>query len=638
MRSAIFAVVFFVVINIIPALAGAAVKADEVEKVIVTATRIETPTAEVGSDVTVITADEIKKSQKTTVEALLRSVGSLDVVSAGGPGSATSIFIRGAKSEHTLVLIDGVEMNDPIATGRSFDFANLTVDNIERIEIIKGPQSTLYGSDAMGGVINIITKKGSGSAHVFARGEAGSFNTYRESAGVSGGFSTVNYSLSLSREDTDGISTAAAADNNTEKDGYENTTVAARLGFSPLSYLSLNVTGRYTDSRHDIDNGGGPGMDDPNNTTESKMFYFKTSAELLLFNGLWENTLGFSLTDNERENNNGTDPLHPSSLTLSSFDSRLTKTELQSTLRLGKAGTLTAGVEYEEEEGESKFHSESAFGPFTSNFSNRKARNTGYYVEESLSLARRLFLTAGIRSDNHDRFGSETTYRVTAAYNLDSTGTKFKATFGTGFKAPSLFQLYSQYGDTRLSPETSTGWDVGVEQTLLEGRVSFGATYFENNFDDLIDFDSATFKYQNISGADTNGVEFTAAFRPTDSLTIRGGYTYTDTLDRSTGMGLIRRAAHKANVNIGYNYSEKASVSVDMKYVGTREDLDFSTFPATLVRLSPYTVVDLALSYAVTKNLTVTGRLENLLNQDYEEVAGFGTAGIGAYGGVRVSF
>jgi len=178
----IFAVVFCVFfVPVLPAIAGSgAASTGDVDKVIVTATRIETPVDEVGSDVTVIDKDKIKKSQKKTVAGLLRDVGSLDVVRTGGPGSMTSVFIRGAKSEHTLVMIDGIEMNDPISAGRSFNFADLTVDNIERIEIIKGPQSTLYGSDAMGGVINIITKKGSGKPHVFLNGEAGSFSTYRE--------------------------------------------------------------------------------------------------------------------------------------------------------------------------------------------------------------------------------------------------------------------------------------------------------------------------------------------------------------------------------------------------------------------------------------------------------------------------
>ncbi len=615
-----------------------AVAGEEADKVIVTATRIETPVDEVGSDVTIISGKEIEKSQKKTVAEILRGVGSLDVVRTGGPGSTTSVFIRGAKAEHTLVMIDGVEMNDPISAGRTFNFADLTVDNIERIEIIKGPQSTLYGSDAMGGVINIITKKGSGRPRAFISGEAGSFSTYRESAGLSGGTSLVNYSLSLSREDTDGISSAAAKDGNTEADAYENTTVAGRFGLTPTEYLSLDLTARYTDARHDIDNGGGRGMDDPNNTMESKRLSFRTSASLFLLDGILENTVGFSLTDQESENNNGTDPLHPASLTLSSFDSQSRKTDLQSTLRMGRAGTLTAGIEYEEEEGESKFHSESAWGPFTSNFSNQKARNTGYYAEESIGFFERLFLTVGVRSDNHNRFGSETTYRATGAYKIKETGTTLKATFGTGFKAPTLFQLFSQYGDVHLLPETSTGWDAGIEQTLASGRVSLGVTYFANNFDDLIDFDSATWKYRNISGAETSGVEISAMVRPLDDLSIRARYTYTDTLDRSTRMQLLRRAPNSLSLKMVYDFSDKGNVNMDINYVGTRDDKDFSTFPATRVTLGPYTLVDLAASYALTKNVTITGRIENLLDQDYEEVAGFGTPGIGAYGGVRVTF
>lgn len=223
-----------------------------------------------ASSITVITAQEIREKQKTTVLEVLRTVPALDVVQTGGPGRETAVFIRGAKSEQTLVLIDGVEMNDPTSPRRAYDFAHLTTDNIERIEVLRGPQSPLYGSDAMGGVINIITKKGKEKMAAFASGEYGSFETLIGKAGVSGGNRLVNYSLGLSYSDTEGISAA------NEKDGYRNKSVSARVGFTPTEFFDLDFIFRYTDAKADIDNFGGAGGDDPNNTTKTKQLFFRT--------------------------------------------------------------------------------------------------------------------------------------------------------------------------------------------------------------------------------------------------------------------------------------------------------------------------------------------------------------------------
>lgn len=609
----------------------------DVEEIVVTATRIETPAREVASSVTVISGAKIEKTQESLVLDVLKNAPSIDVARTGGPGGTTSVFIRGAKSEHTLVLIDGIEMNNPISTGRTFNFANLTTDNIERIEIIRGPQSTLYGSDAMGGVINIITKKGTGGPHISISAEAGSFDTYRENAALSGAGALFNYSLSLSREDAVGFSAANEKDGNTERDGYQNTTVSTRLGFTPTDELGVDFVLRYTDSRADIDNAGGAGGDDPNNTDENKQLFLRTVARINLFDGFWVQRFGFSLSDQDEENNNGKDPSHPSDLTESTFNSNIVKFDWQHDLYLHKTNTVTAGFEYEEEEGESRFHSESAFGPFTSDFDNKKARTRGVYLQDQIKLFDSLFTTLGVRTDYHSKFGSETTYHAATAYILKGTGTKVRGTFGTGFKAPSLFQLFSQYGDVNLTPEKSTGWDIGLEQTLLNKKAAIEATYFRNDFDDLIDFDSSTSTYKNISKAWTRGVELSASLRPVDVLTLSANYTYTDTEDKTTGAELLRRASNKFGFDLSYRFLKKGNVNLGVKFTGERDDLDFSTFPATTVRLGSYTLVNLAASYDISKHVRLHGRIENLLDEDYEEVLGFGAAGISAFAGVKVS-
>ncbi len=612
----------------------------QTEEFVVTATRIETPSREVGSSVTVITAKEIEEKQKTTVLEILRTVPALDVVQSGGPGGTTSIFIRGAKSEYTLVLIDGIEMNDPSSAGRSYNFSNLTPDNIKRIEIIRGPQSTLYGSDAIGGVINIITKKGKGKARGFVSLEGGSFSTLRETAGLSGGSKLLNFSLGLSRWDTDGISAANKKDGNSEKDGYENTSISARLGVTPTENSDIDFILRYIKDKSDIDNFGGVGGDDPNNTAVGEQLFFRTQLRLALLGDLWEQKLGFSLTDYNRDYRNNTDTKHPTDFSRGSYDGEELRFDWQHNLYLHETNTLTIGLENEEERAKSDYYSESAWGSYTSVFGKKTARTISYYLQDQIKLWDSCFTTLGVRLDDHSRFGTKVTYRIASAYLIKQTGTKLKGTYGTGFKAPSLYYLYSEYGDEDLAPEESTGWDIGVEQALFgfAKKLTIAATYFSNKFDNMIEYDSSTWMFTNVAAAKTEGVEVSASVRPTDDLTLQANYTYTKTKDKTTGEELLRRPKNKLGITINYHFFDKGNVNLDIVYTGSRDDNDYSTWPAARVKLDSYTLVNLAASYQVTKSTQVFGRAENLLNKEYEEVKGYGTPGISAFAGARLSF
>lgn len=611
---------------------------EEIREVVVTATRLNTPAEEVGSSITVITDDQIDKMQKRTVLDVLRSVPALDVVQSGGPGGATSVFMRGAKSEHTLVLIDGVEMNDPISTGRGYDFAHLSVDGIERIEILRGPQSTLYGSDAIGGVINIITKRGKGKTSGFASLEGGSFNSFRGAAGGSGGNEWMQYSLGFSRWDTDGISAADEEDGNTEKDGYENTSLYGSLGFAPADIFDLDFTLRFTDAESGIDNAAGPGGDDPNSTEESKQLFFRTQGRLYLFDDIWEQKLGFSLTDHDRYSRNDTDAAHPDDLSRSSFDGRMLKFDWQNNFYIHDTNTVTFGIETEEEKGESNYYSESAWGPYTSAFVEQTARTTGYYFQDQVELWDSWFTTVGVRWDDHSKFGVETTYRIASAYLVQKTGTKFKGSYGTGFKAPTLYQLYSDYGDENLNPEESTGWDFGLEQSLFDGKAAMGAAIFHNEFDDLIDFDSGTWTYVNVARAVSKGIEIFGSAHPADNLDFRFSYAYTNTKDITTGEDLLRRADNKFSFNLNYGFPGKGNANLEIVYVGERDDDDFSTYPATRMQLDGYVLVNPAFSFQISENIEMFGRVENLFDRDYEEISGYGTPGISVYGGIKVLF
>ena len=613
------------------------------EKVVVTATRVETPMEEIASSVTVISSKEIERKQKTTVLEVLKGLPGLDVVQNGGVGGATSIFLRGANSEHTLVMIDGVEVNDPISPGRSYDFAHLTVDNIERIEVIRGPQSTLYGSDAIGGVVNIITKKGEGKPKFFLSTEGGSFTTFREATGISGGNKWVNYSFALSRFDTEGISTASKKDGNYERDGYENTSLSAKLGFKPMDNLGIDFILRYMDAKTELDNFAGVGGDDPNYVQKSNQFLFKTQVGLSLFDQVWSQKLGLALNDHNRDIKNKKDSQHPFDYEKGRYDGQLLKFDWQHHLQLHKTNALTFGLEYEREEGKSKYYWESLWGPGQSIFPKKTANIKGYYIQDEIKLWDRLFATLGIRIDDHSRFGSETTYRVAPAYLIKETDTKIKGTFGTGFKAPTLYQLFAPatlwgpIGNKDLKPEKSKGWDFGVEQNFFKNRVTLGATYFRNDFKDLIQFDWGQ-GYINIAKAKTEGVELFASAKPIDDLTLRINYTYTDTEDKTTGEALIRRPKNKIGFDINYHFLNNGNVNLGVIYVGKRDDLDFSISPSRRVKLDQYTLVNLAVSYDITKNFQLFGRVENLLDKEYEEVKGFGTPGLSFFGGMKLSF
>ena len=613
------------------------------EKVVVTATRVETPIEEIASSMTVISSKEIERKKKATVSEVLKGIEGLDVVQTSGVGRDTSIFIRGANSEHTLVMIDGVEVNDPISPGRSYDFAHLTVDNIERIEVIRGPQSTLYGSDAIGGVINIITKKEEGRPKFFASAEGGTFMTFRESTGVSGGNRWINYSLGLSRFDTNGISAANKKDGNYERDGYKNSSLSARLGFAPQENLDVDFIFHYIDAKTDLDNSGGAGGDDPNYVQKSKQLLFKTQVGLSLFDHRWTQKLAFATTDNDRDVKNKKDDQHPFDSEQGHYDGQLIKLDWQHNLQLHKTNDLTFGLEYEEEEGKSRYYWESQWGPGESLFPKKTVNTKGCYIQDQIKLWDRLFATLGVRIDDHSRFGTETTYRIAPAYLIKETGTKMKGTFGTGFKAPTLYQLYAPatlwgpIGNKDLKPEKSKGWDFGIEQDLLKNRVILGATYFRNDFKDLIQYEMGQ-GYINIAKAKTEGVELFSSVKPIDDLTVRANYTYTDTEDKRTGEDLIRRPKNKFGLDLNNHFLKKGNANLGVIYVGKRDDLDFSISPPRRVKLDRYTLVNLAASYDITKNVQLFGRVENLLDKEYEEVKGFGTLGLSFFGGIKLNF
>lgn len=598
------------------------------DTIVVTAAKVETPLRQVSSSISVITAEDMERSGQTTVAGVLRDVGGLNVAQNGGAGKNASVFLRGAESAYTLFLIDGVEVNDPMSPGRSYSPAHLTVDQVERIEVLYGSQSTLYGSDAIAGVVNIITKRGEGKPEMGASVEGGALGTFRSRAGLSGGTNNYRYAIDGSFLNMRGISANALG--NMEEDGYRNTTLGGRFGMHPSANASIDLTVRYTDGRADIDNGARPGGDDPNRTNSSRQVFIRPSATLELWSQRWKQTLGYSLVDHSREDDNPVDE-NQETASNSRFDARLHKVDWQNTVALAEGNTIVFGAETESEQGESE-----SKGPFPSKFDRRTARMTGVYLQELLQYGDAVFAAAGVRVDHHDRFGSKVTYSVAPNVYSEETGTRLKGAFGTGYKAPSLFQLYSSFGDSTLQAGTSKSWEAGIEQYLADQRLSAGVTYFDNTFDNMVGWDGETSSYKNVFKATSRGMELTGRYTGTAGTSLRAYYTFTDSKDHESDEQLLRRPRHSGGVVLDQRIRPGIDLNLSFRFSGERRDNDFSTWPATPVTLDGYGIVNVAANWKITPNIQLFGRIDNLFDAEYEEVLGYGTVGITGYLGVRV--
>ncbi|HLF86768.1 MAG TPA: TonB-dependent receptor [Nitrospiria bacterium] len=588
----------------------------EVGEIVITATKTETPLKDVASSVTIIKEEDIDKKKAKTVAEAIRDVPGIDVVQTGGPGGLTSVFIRGGNSNHTLVLIDGVQVNSP--TAGLFDFANLTTDNIERIEIVRGAQSTLYGSDAIGGVINIITKRGKGAPAINFSVEAGSFRSLRESIGISGTTQSSDYSLSVGRFDTDGFSSANEKNGNTEKDGYENTTISSRLGWNSFTSGRLELSMRYSDAEADQDGFTFSPIDDPNFVQKDRSMNLSTRYSRPLTNW-WNQHLQLSMNVEELK---GIDPDPADIFNNFEFDTQRRLVEWQHQLYIAETDIMTIGYEYEGQNGKVK----DSF--------DRTITNSALYIQDQHQISDAFSQAVGVRADYNNRFGNEITYKAEASYRIKESNTRFRAAYGTGFHGPTLNDLYFPgFGNPDLKPETSESIEGGIEQTFLSDRLSLQATYFYNRFENLIIFDSTTFLPENIGEATSKGAEIGLQIRPFKAVTLSTNYTLTDTENRENDKELPRRPRKKASAILSISPIAPLNIDLELRYVGKRFDDS-----ANLNELDPYTLVNIAGRFDVTKSVQVFARVENLFDKEYEEALGFGTAGFSVFGGVKIRF
>jgi len=605
---------------------------------VVTANLTSTPETQVGSAITVITAKDIEKQQVTYVSDILRTVPGVAVSqSGGGFGTLTQVRIRGSEGNHTLVRLNGIELNDP-SGGSEYNFGNLLAENIERIEIIRGAQSALYGSDAIGGVINIITKRGNQGLRLNAQAQGGSFGTYKVGGGVSGGWKDkVDFAINTTQFKSDGIS---IAESGTEKDGNQNLTVDGNLNANILKNWQVGVTGKWVNSDTDTDGfKGGIGAVDANTKTKTQQKFGSIFTKFSLLEDShwlkWDHKFTASYSGNNRDNfkNNALN---------SEFDGEKSKYAYQTNLSIDTSDfaqshhTLTFLVEHEK----NTVRTNSSFSHL-----NRSVKTTSYVGEYQFDLFDRLYISGGIRADNNDKLFNDTiTYRTAASYLVKETDTRLHTSYGTGVKNPTLFELFgftaNYQGNPNLTAEKSKSFDIGIEQRFLKGRVSLDTTYYNNQIDNLI-VGSGKRSVNQQGRNHIEGIEIAIRANIIDNLDFTGSYTWNSNRG-AKGVSLVRRAKHIVSANFDYGFDafgNKANINLGIKYNGKQTDFAFDKdFNRSIVSLHGYTLVNIAASYQVFDQVELFARAENLLNQHYQEVYSYATKGIAGYGGVRVSF
>jgi vitamin B12 transporter len=624
-----------------------------VDDLIVTGTRdIEGVDADkIGSSVTVVTAQDFKDRQVRIVSDVLRDVPGIAVGRNGAVGNQTQIRVRGAEGNHVLTLIDGIKASDPFFG--EFDFGTLLADDVARVEVLRGQQSAIYGSDAIGGVINYITPTGRQAPGTSARVEAGSMGTYDGAARVAGYQNGLDYVFSGGFQSTDGY---VVAPGGSRKIGSDLGSLAAKLAYEATPNLRLRAVARYTDTRADTNgqdfNPPGFATDSPGSSTKAQNAYGFIGADYDMLDGRWTHSLSAQGVDATRDNTSGF-------VRTGGDKGTRVKASYATTFRI-ESGELThklTGVyDYERE----TFQNTNPPGAFAADTTKRAVRNNGFVGQYDLTVGEVAGIGGAVRYDDNDHFRNATTYRVQGFYRVGEL-LRLRAAAGSGVKNPSQTELFgfnaSAFpfaGNPNLKPEKSEGWEVGADLTFDDGRVRLGATYFDSRLKNEI-FSvfgaplalcthpglPAPTSCSTSDNRDTRstqrGVELFANARLGDAFSLDAAYTHLDA--KEDHVKEIRRPGTTASANLTWRApQDRGSATLTVRYNGDMTDTDFSAFPARTVTLKSYTLVNLAGAWSVTDHIEVFGRVENLGDEDHQEVYGFNTAGRAAYAGVRARF
>ncbi|MCP5156871.1 MAG: TonB-dependent receptor [Ectothiorhodospiraceae bacterium] len=626
------------------------VAAEEVARLlpetVVSAAAIPVPSREVGSAISVVDRAAIERRQVPVLSDVLRAVPGLAVSRSGPVGGQTQVRMRGAEANHTLVLIDGIEVNDPVSSSE-FDFAHMLADDIERIEVLRGPQSALWGADAIGGVIDITTRRAEPGTVVSGRAEGGAHGTFRVHSAVRNAGESHDVALSASALTTEGVNASRFGG---EDDGYRNLTLNLNAGLRPDDALDLRATLRATDANTEFDDfdfvAGSPTQGfpiDAANDTDVSQLYAGARARFSVLDGRWEHEVSTGYT-RSRLATQANRVRNTSTRGERRKIAYRTTVFAESEVGLPASHALTLLAERER----LRFSNRGLPGPSLAD-QDRETTAYGFAAEYRVSIADRLALGASARHDENERFADADTFRLTAAYDLRRTGSRLHASLGTGVTNPTFFEQFGFFpgffvGNPSLEPERSRGWDVGVEQRLLDDRVVLDVTWFESDLTNEVAtvFDPVTFLSSpvNLPGESRRrGLELSARARLTPTLGASASYTFLRA-EQSDGRDEARRPRHTGSVSLDWrDTDDRAAVSVSLDFgAGAVDDEFVFATPQSRVDLGSYALLNVAGRYRIAPSVSALARVENLLDDGYEEVYGFRAPGLGVFVGLAVDF
>ena len=586
----------------------------------------------------------------------LDDVPGIHVNKASSFGGQTDLYIRGAGSGNSVVLIDGVRILDPTSISKTINLTYFGTENIKRIEVVRGSQSTLYGADAIGGVVNIITKKGKGGPNFTLWSEAGAYNTFRERFGINGGNDSAYYTVTATREDSLGFNAIARAPSdglNSDRDGYQRTAFTTRFGFELFEDSWLQFTFLFTDAIVEIDDGEfitgiSNYNDDDNKRNYARIFTGIVKYNVPIFDW-WESTIIFGHSNITRRY------IDESDLTQTSLDEEdgwyrghINRIEWRNQINIGENNEILIGGEFEQEMAATDYFFYNVWAmpapEWQATQFNESAKTGAFYIQNHLKYLDRIFLIFGLRYTNAQGYTTTFSYNLSGSFIIPFIETRLKVNLGTGFKAPSLYQRYdATYGNTDLDPETSVSFDVGIVQPLFDELISFEISYFSIEYRDKIDFvfTPSPGHYENINDTSiSRGIEGFLKFNVSDNLTLRTGYTHCITRDNDSGNWLYYRPRHRYTVNINFKFLERGNINIGYIYTGKHWDVK-RRYPASPIAgsyIDGYHRLDARISFWIFEHFQVFFRGENLLNQDYEVIADYNTPKISFYGGLKAVF
>lgn len=595
----------------------------ENDTIVFTANRADQALDTVGSSINVITKAQLERGQYQRVSDALATLPGINVSTASANGTS-NVFIRGLGSSNYLVMIDGVVMNNPALYDRSFDFSSLNTLNIDRIEVLKGPQSTLYGSNAMAGVIQVFTKKG-GPQRTTVTLEGGSYEHVKTTIQTQGMTDTLSYAFAAGLEQEHGVSAAdAKLPGNSERDHYKNRNLSGYMNYAPTDFINFDVMLRYDQQRTDTDNGGGPDEDNLESYQRSKQLLGRFAINTINLNEQWLSSL---IYDAQKA-------------TLKYYDPKPNGDYTGTQQTITWQNTLTLHPDFQTLFGAS-YNKESIKLTPSTDVWKKSMKTTSVYLDQHLNFANRFFNTIGLRYDDHSTFGDKVTYRLTSRFNVNDY-IALKGSYGTGYKTPTIVQLYDKkYGNSALKAQTSKGYDIGVVITP-HASTTIDVTYFHQKIDHNIAFTN----YFVNRDFKSKGWELSTQTILNDQWSFGLNYTYTNAREyQSNGQSVISHKAlrvpkHMFGAHVNYQPNERLNLFAETKYTGTAQDkyFDSKTFAAEPKQLKAYWMVNLAADYQINDTVSIYGRVNNLLDKQYYSVWGYGQKRINGNIGVKVAF